>query len=550
MTLTHRRAGWLAILLAAAFFLVLWKTAPDMGYTRDEGYYFKAADEYSSWWSTVFSRRFVQAFSDEEIKRAMSYNTEHPAFLKLWFGVTHAIVDTLGLGPHSQGYRAGGFFFAALSLLATFLLARLLVSKEVALVAMLLLALIPRYFYDAHLACFDVAITAMWALSLWAFWRAFIVRENDPRRRRKILMAGVVFGFALATKLNALFLPVVFVVVWLWTFPFGQIRLSPGPSGGRDLALPAIPWALISCALIGPLIFLITWPYLWHDPIGRTGAYIGFHLHHEHYPILFFHDLWVKPPFPKSFALVMTLFTVPLPLIVLGTAGIAVSLWRMFWHRSGDDALLLLGTLLPLALFALPGTPIFGGVKHWYNAMPTLCIVAARALVDGLRAIRTRWPRRGAPVAGLTLALALLPGLLGILRSHPYGIGYYNELAGGFRGGAELGMQRGFWGGYGGAAISRIATLPPPAQVFFNRLNYDDYRMYQKEGRLPPHVYYANDAKGDVAAGIDYVGQVEHAEKGGEIWSSIGTRPSEGVYQDNTVLIQLFIRGEANRPPK
>ena len=70
MTLTHRRAGWLAIVIAAAFFLVLWKTAPDMGYTRDEGYYFKAADEYSSWWSTLFSRRFVQAFSDEEIKVA------------------------------------------------------------------------------------------------------------------------------------------------------------------------------------------------------------------------------------------------------------------------------------------------------------------------------------------------------------------------------------------------------------------------------------------------------------------------------------------------
>jgi hypothetical protein len=179
--------------------------------------------------------------------------------------------------------------------------------------------------------------------------------------------------------------------------------------------------------------------------------------------------------------------------------------------------------------------------------MPTLCIVAARALVAGLRAIRTRWPGRSAPLVALTLVLALLPGLLGILRSHPYGIGYYNELAGGFRGGAELGMQRGFWGGYGGAAMSRIAALPPPAQVFFNRLNYDGYRMYQKEGRLPPHVYYANDAKGDVAAGIDYVGQVEHAEKEGEIWSSIGTRPSEGVYQDNTVLIQLFIRGEANR---
>ncbi|MFO0724058.1 MAG: glycosyltransferase family 39 protein [Myxococcota bacterium] len=540
--LTERRAMLIAVLVALLYAAILWQSAPAMGFTRDEGYYFKAADEYSGWWGTVFSRRFFAAFSDDEIKRFMSYNTEHPASVKIFFGVTHAFFhDLLGVASHTQGYRAGGFIFAALSLFATFLLGRLLVNKEVGLLAMLLLATIPRYFYDAHLACFDVPITALWALSLWGFWRAFIAMSSAHGRKRKALVAGLIFGWGLATKLNALFLPVVFVFVWLWTFPFGQIRFSRGPSGGRDLVLPAIPWVLISCAIVGPIVFYLMWPYTWHDPIGRIGGYIAFHLHHEHYPIAYFHQILIKPPFPTEFPFVMTLFTAPLPLIVLGTFGLVVSLWRMFWRRSGDDALLFAATMLPFILLTLPSTPIFGGVKHWYNAMPTLCIVAARAGIDGARAIALRWPRQTPVLVTAMLALCLLPGALGIARSHPYGIGYYNEVAGGFRGGAELGMQRTFWGGATGDLMPKIAELKGPSMVYFHETNYDAYRFYERDGRLPPNVYYANDPKGDLAAGVSYA-MPEFEEKEGEVWSMLGTKPVMGTYQHNVWMTQLYVK--------
>ena len=42
----------------------------------------------------------------------------------------------------------------------------------------------------------------MWALALWTFWRAWIAPPG--RQRRASLVAGVVFGLGLATKLNAL----------------------------------------------------------------------------------------------------------------------------------------------------------------------------------------------------------------------------------------------------------------------------------------------------------------------------------------------------------
>jgi 4-amino-4-deoxy-L-arabinose transferase-like glycosyltransferase len=543
----------LAALVAAAYVLVLWRTAPDMGYTRDEGYYFKAAEEYARWWGTLFSRRFLEAFGDPEIKLHFSYNTEHPALVKLSMGVTHAIVKTwLGLAGDAQGYRAAGFVFGGLSLFATFLLGRALVSPAAGLLAMGFLATHPRYFYDAHLACFDVAITAMWTLSLWAFWTGFAAPLGAPGRRRRIVRAGLVFGLALATKLNALFLPVVFVATWLATRPWRELRFGPGPSGSRELELPRVPWVLLSCALIGPIVFVAHWPWLWHETIARIGFYVGFHLNHEHYPISYFHTLFVKPPFPWHFSAVMTAVTVPGPMLALGALGLVSSVGRVLFKRSPGDVLLVAATVLPIALIALPGTPIFGGVKHWYNALPTLSILAARALLSGAEAVaegRAR-PALGARVAAVLLgALALAPGALGVRASHPHGIGFYNELAGGFRGGAELGMQRGFWSGLGGALVHALPRyLPRGGSVFFNRTNYDSYRMYQREGSLPTSVYYANDAKAGAAAGLAYE-QPEHAEKTGEIYSAIGPRPVAGVYQDDVALVQLHVRGLSERAP-
>ena len=112
----------------------------------------------------------------------------------------------------AQGFRVAGFLFASLSVVATYLLGRTLVSARVGVVAAILLTAIPRYFFDAHLACFDVPITAMWTLSIFFFVRAY--RAPPEKVVRFAVEAGLVWGLGLATKLNALFLPAVFVFLW------------------------------------------------------------------------------------------------------------------------------------------------------------------------------------------------------------------------------------------------------------------------------------------------------------------------------------------------
>ena len=542
-----RASGWTlaAIALAVAYVGVLWSTAPAMGYTRDEGYYFKAAEEYARWWGVLFSDRVLDAFTRDEIRKHFSYNTEHPPLVKFSQGLTYYLFHRwLGWVDPGQGFRIAGFLWAGLSVLSTYLLGRRLVGPAAGLLAGAALATLPRYFYDAHLACFDVAMTTMWTLSLWAFHRAWTAASKDVVRRS--LGLGVVFGLALATKLNALFLPVVFVVLWFVAPPDPlRPKIIEGPGGGRDILLPPVPIPLVACVLIGPLVFVATWPYLWHDTFQGIGAYIRFHLRHEHYPISYFHELLVKPPFPVSFPFVMSALTIPGPWLVLGSIGVMQACLRALRRRLGS-ALLASATLLPILVIALPSSPIFGGVKHWYNAMPTLFIAGAAVLLPATHALRAYLHPalfKGGLIACLVLILG--PGAAGVGASHPHGIGFYNALAGGFRGGAELGMQRGFWGGL---AFEAFDALPERQRVFFNRTNYDSFRMYRREGLLPDGISYANDAKSAGAAVV--FEQPEHGEAEAEVWSRMGYRPVAGTYQDGVTLTQIYVVGESNRPPK
>ena len=60
----------------------------------------------------------------------------------------------------------------------------------------------PNVFYNAHLACFDVPIMAMWIACVYVYWRA---EKNGGLGWA--LVCGVIYGLTLETKHNAWMLP-------------------------------------------------------------------------------------------------------------------------------------------------------------------------------------------------------------------------------------------------------------------------------------------------------------------------------------------------------
>src|SRR5215467_8059246 len=92
----RRIDGLISAGLFLSAFIALWATEASVGFVRDESVYFAAAQSYAAWLQQLF-RDPSTAFTDAAIVRAFDFNHEHPAMMKLLFGISHHIFHQ-GLG--------------------------------------------------------------------------------------------------------------------------------------------------------------------------------------------------------------------------------------------------------------------------------------------------------------------------------------------------------------------------------------------------------------------------------------------------------------------
>ena len=313
----------------------------------------------------------------------------------------------------------------------------------------------PRVFYHSHLACFDIPIAFFATLTAYTYWRALSDRRWAP-------FVGLAFGLALATKHNSWMLPGIFLIHFLW------VRRDEVRAGRSERA--SIAW-LPSMLVIGPLVLIGTWPWLWHDTWSRLLAYVGFHLRHVHYTYEYSGHQLLRTAAARLGALRHDLFTVSLTVL-------ALSLLRPLhrraelrppWRTKPGDAtgrrteVLWLGCLLaPMLAIALPTSPIFGGTKHWITAYPFLALFRGLGARRGRRASRSSM-RGGADAGrrGRSPRCASCPARCETAHSHPFGLSHYTPVAGGVPGAADLGMNRQFWGFTTGSLAPWIADKLP-----------------------------------------------------------------------------------------
>jgi hypothetical protein len=108
-TRTDRR--W-ATAVFFAVLLTLGAAARTQGNTRDEGYYFDAAELYSGWyaelWDNLGRGAPQRSFTRSSVDRWFSYNHEHPALMKTLFGLSwralHRCACPSQGGRHPIGY--------------------------------------------------------------------------------------------------------------------------------------------------------------------------------------------------------------------------------------------------------------------------------------------------------------------------------------------------------------------------------------------------------------------------------------------------------------
>ena len=415
-----RSARRVGLLMGGLAFLLTFATLAGPGLTIDEPLDVRPGRDYvKSLWGNGWG-----FFERENVDRLFRDNAEHPPLGRWLLGLASLggqSFETLIRGADPTGlYVVSGRLAPAVC----FALLVGLVGAQAArrwgrasgLAAAWSLLVMPRVFAHGHLAALDTFLSFFWTLALLVGVRAVGAR----RPAWAMLGAGALWSLALLTKIHAWFLAPLMLG---WAF----LRLPP---------LKALR-ALAVWVVAGVGLFVLGWPWLWYDTIGRWAAFWGTGVARASIRVQYFGQVWNDRELPWHYPWFYFAVTVPVVLQVLGALG----LWRGWRERRADRFPLLLAAsiLLFLILFSAR-VPVYDGERLFLLVFP------AWALLIGC-GFGTLWKKWG----GVRLGRVALGGVLlgqawGLVATHPFGLSYYNLLVGGLPGAERLGLELTYWG--------------------------------------------------------------------------------------------------------
>ncbi|MCX7049973.1 MAG: glycosyltransferase family 39 protein [Candidatus Sumerlaeota bacterium] len=331
-------------------------------------------------------------------------------------------------------------------------------GRSAAVAAALLLAMMPRVWGEAHLAVAETLAALMSLLTVYCFWRGLF-------SWRWAVMAGVAFGLALNTKVQAVLLPVA-LLIW------AQIYARPRHAN-----------AMFSLIFIGPAVWVLTCPWLWPDPAARMFSFFQFYARHAMTGVYYLGQTWNvagAPACPWHYPWIITAVVVP-PLTLLAfLLGAAQTMRRARSHPV--SMLLLISALFPIAFISLPSQAKFDGARLFGAAFPAMAVLTGVTLARMIQRWREGWTGWA---ARSLYVLALLGGAFAIFDSHPYGLSYFNAFIGGTRGAEAAGMEVAYWGeAINDDVIRTLNELPPNAQLMTRAIHDRALEHLQAWGKL------------------------------------------------------------------
>ncbi|MBI5760037.1 MAG: hypothetical protein HZA46_16090 [Planctomycetales bacterium] len=428
------------------------------------------------------------------IQKELATNPDHPPLGRLWLGLWHEIAYLIA--PPQQPHdlmvvacaRVGSAAAFGLLLFAIAWYGQKWWGWRTGLVAALSVWLMPRVFGHAHIASLETCMNLTYALAVLVLadrWTVgvpasagFVNRETSSGRLkaglqpRHATLAGIIFGLALLTKIQAVLLPIPIVLWALWTW--------------RQRAIvPLVVWG--GTAFV---VFFLGWPWLWNDPVGHLREYFARTTDRTVLHVWYFGKAWIDRDVPWHYPWVLFAVTMPMSWLVFGMWGVfasrTASLLSPLGRGAGGEGrpalavapqpnpetlappltptlspggrgrhcidsrnqLLLACILFPLVVFSLPGVAVYDGERLFSVVFPLWGLFVGQggaACLDWLSRNfadqpLARW------FAKITVAVAIAGQGLGIVMEAPCWLSDYNRLVGGLRGADSLGLQATYWG--------------------------------------------------------------------------------------------------------
>ncbi len=413
------------VLVGAVALVSVAATLTDPGLSWDECIYLGFAETYINWLKGAPPPAALAHLFGHPWDEGAWH--DHPPLALFWMGAFVAVRKwwlaipayyTLTIAELYAARFAVAVAFTAL-VLGVYALGSWGYGRRAGVLGAVALMILPRVFAHAHFGTLEIFTCLMWVLTTLCF-----VKGIESKRWAGV--TGMVLGLALLTKIQLVFLPPALL---LWGALYHRKKVLPN---------------LIAMAAIAPLVFVIGWPWLYANPIGRLIQYAHDLTQRAPVPLYYLGKLYNwegHPGAPAHYPLVMMLVTVPLGLLVAFIWQLVSAIKHIKKHPALGLLVISLGTILVTS--SLPGVPKHDGVRLFLHLFVFVACLAGIALDVLWKWIEKRW---GQVKAAAVIAILMLTQAVPMVLTHPFGLGYYNALVGSIPGAHKLGFESIYWG--------------------------------------------------------------------------------------------------------
>jgi hypothetical protein len=309
------------------------------------------------------------------------------------------------------------------------------------------------------------------------------IAENKPNKGCLILAAGFCLGIATSIRVLGP-LAGLLVIIYAAFSMRNSLQSMVSISRPLNMSSPTLPYLirqLLVYALIAIAVMLATWPYLWENPPVRFFEVLRFMADNPtQLSVLFNGEVFRADDMPRRYLPFMLGVTLTEPAWFLFLLGLGISFWTVIKKNkfsSGAVSLsLTLSWFILVLLYVIARKPaIYDGLRHFLFVLPPVFIFSGFAFEWIGGKMRNKWLRAGA------LLFVLSPGLIGIIKLHPYEYTYYNSFVGGTSG-VFRSHETDYW----------LTCYKEAVDTLENNINGPVSLFVHREAYIAE--YYANDA--------------------------------------------------------
>jgi len=288
-------------------------------------------------------------------------------------------------------------------------------------------------------AALAAAMLFSWQPLLWG--HAFINPKDPPFLT--FFLASVCLGFEMVDRLaaneetnkqkySALILAAVILGVTT------SIRVL-GPLAGLFVVLYAISKLgrkflavfphFIMYGILATLVMFVTWPFLWENPVARfVEVFRLMSDNPTNLSVLFGGEVYRASDLPRRYLPFMLATTLTEPVWPLFLLGVVIGYRKVFKQNISSVislTLILLWFIILVAYVLFRRPSMYDGLRHFLFILPSVFILIGFVFEFIINYTAPTWLRAG------VIFVLLLPGIISMIRLHPYEYTYYNSFVGG-----------------------------------------------------------------------------------------------------------------------